>query len=119
MVPKAETTLVRFVFFANASAPDDVCAINQGGVVRVHRQRTGDQYLSRDVPGLSQHVVEARPVDGQEQHVGIFGGLARRAGPCAAAGLTGEPIQLPLTAGVAKDDVVPGFREDRSELSAH
>ena len=37
----------------------------------------------------------------------------------AATGLTGEPIQLPLTARVAKDDVVPGFREDRAELSAH
>ena len=26
-VPKAETTRARFVFFVNASAPDDVCAI--------------------------------------------------------------------------------------------
>jgi hypothetical protein len=31
MVPKAETTLARFVFFANASAPDDVCAITKAG----------------------------------------------------------------------------------------
>jgi len=58
-------------------------------------------------------------MDGQEQYVGIFGGLARRAGHCAAAGLTGVPVQLPLTARVAKDDVVPGFREDGAELSAH
>jgi hypothetical protein len=58
-------------------------------------------------------------VDGQEYHVGTFGGLARRAGRCAAPRLTGEPVQLPLTARVTKDDVVPGFREDRAELSAH
>jgi hypothetical protein len=58
-------------------------------------------------------------MDGQEQHVGIFSGLARGAGHCAAAGLTSKPVQLPLTARVAKDDVVPGFREDRAELSAH
>jgi hypothetical protein len=43
-------------------------------------------------------------MNGQEQHVGIFDGLARRAGYCAAAGLTSEPLQPPLTARVAKDE---------------
>jgi hypothetical protein len=58
-------------------------------------------------------------MNGQEQHVGTVGGFARRAGHCAATRLTGEPVQLPLTARVTKDDVVPGSREDRAELSAH
>ena len=119
MVPKAETTLARFVLFASASAPDDVCAITRA----VSFAFIGSEQVISTFPemfaGLFQPVVDARPVDRQEQHVGIFGGLARRAGHGAAAGLTSEPVQLPLTARVAKDDVVPGFREDRAELSAH
>jgi hypothetical protein len=77
-----------------------------------------DQF-SREITGLLQHVIDARPVNGQEQHVGTFGGFARRAGRCAATRQTGEPVQLPLTARVTKDDVVPGFREDSAQLSAH
>jgi hypothetical protein len=91
----------------------------QGGITGIHRHRTGDEHLPREITGLLQHVIDARPVNGQEQHVGTFGGFARRAGRGAATRLTGEPVQLPLTARVTKDDIVPGFREDRAELSAH
>jgi hypothetical protein len=58
-------------------------------------------------------------VNGQEQHVSAFGGLARSACRGAAARFTCEPIQLSLTARVAEDDVVPGLREQRAELTAH
>src|SRR6476620_4950371 len=91
----------------------------QGGIAAIHRQRTGDEHLPREITGLLQYVIDARPMDGEEQHVGIFGGLAWRAGHRAAAGLTGEPVQFPLTARVAENDVVPGFPEDAAELSAH
>jgi hypothetical protein len=47
----------------------------EGGITGIHRHRTGDEHLSREITGLLQHVIDARPVDGQEQYVGIFGSL--------------------------------------------
>jgi len=53
-VPKAETTLARFVFFANVSAPDAVCAIARVvslafiGIEQVIRpSRSGPDELTR------------------------------------------------------------------------
>jgi hypothetical protein len=58
-------------------------------------------------------------MDGQEQYVGTLGGFAGRSGRCPPTCLTGEPVQFALAARVTKHDVVPSFREDRPELSAH
>jgi hypothetical protein len=58
-------------------------------------------------------------VDGQQYRVRLLRGLARRAGPRLALGLSGELLELPLAAGVAEDHLVSGAREDRSQLAAH
>ena len=44
-------------------------AEDEPGVVGVHRQRAGHDHLSRQVAGLLQHVVDSRPVHGQQEGV--------------------------------------------------
>jgi len=50
-VPKAETTLARFAFFANASAPDNVCAIARA----VSLAFIGSERVISTFPELSAH----------------------------------------------------------------
>src|SRR6202008_4800990 len=88
-------------------------------VVRVPRPRTADDDLAGQVASLSQHVVDERPVHGEQQRVGIARGVGGRPGARLAFRLTREPLQLRLAACVAEDDVVAGAREDRPELAAH
>ena len=113
-MPKAETTLARFVFFANASAPDDVCAITKA----VSLAFIGSEHVMSTFPERSPACFNTSLTRDQWTAKSV-GGRARRAGHCAAAGPTSEAVQLPWTARVAKDDVVPRFREDRAEFSAH
>jgi len=87
------------------------------GVVRVHRQRTRDDDRAGQAPRLREHVVDARPVDGEEDGVRPLRGLGRRAGPGACRAR--EARELALGAGIAEDHVVPGACEQRAELAAH
>ena len=80
----------------------------QRGVVRVHRKRARDDHCAGEVAGLLQHVVDSRPVHGQQQHIRIQGGLTRRARPRVSPRLSSKSLHLPLAARVAeapRDDV--------------
>src|SRR5262249_43944114 len=87
-------------------------------VVHAHGKRAREEGLSGQAPGESQDLVDAGPVHGEEQGVGI-GRLGRRAEARFGTGLTGEPSELALAPRVAEDDLVTGAREDRAELTAH
>jgi len=46
-------------------------------IVHVHRQRAADQNLPGEVTGLFQHVIESRPVYGEQQRFGLTYGFGR------------------------------------------
>jgi hypothetical protein len=68
---------------------------------------------------LIQHVVYARPVYGEQNGIGVLRGLGRRASARPAIGLSCEPVELLLGAGIAENHLVPGPCKDRPELTAH
>jgi hypothetical protein len=89
------------------------------GIGRVERQRAGDEDLSRDLAGLPQDVLDARPVHREKQGIRLNGGLARRSGPRPRTGAARDLLELVVVPGVAEDDVVSRPGEDRPELAAH
>jgi hypothetical protein len=104
---EGETTRARFVFFASASAPDDVCAIARA----VSLAFIGSEQVTSTFPERSPACFKTSLTRDQW--------TARSTTSAPSAASPGVPVQLPLTARVTKDDVVPGFREDCAELSAH
>src|SRR5438105_9548603 len=66
-----------------------------------------------------QHVLDARPVHGEQDRIRFLRGLARCAGARLALGVPCEHRELLLAAGVAEYHLMSGSREDRSELAAH
>jgi hypothetical protein len=50
-------------------------ADHKAAIVGIHRQRAGADHLAREVARLSQHVVHAQPVHGEEQSVSILRSL--------------------------------------------
>src|SRR4029079_18034031 len=73
----------------------------------------------RQFARLFQHVLDSRPVHGEQHRVRFPRGLARRAGPRLARGVPCERLELPLAAGVAEHHLMARARQDRSELAAH
>src|SRR5262249_46221578 len=89
------------------------------GVVIIHREGAGDDHLARQIACLIQHVLDSRPVHGEQHRIRFLRGLSRCAGPRLALGLPGEPLELLLAVGVAEYHLMPDSRKDGSELAAH
>ena len=89
------------------------------GVVIIHRERTGYNHLARQIACLTQHIVDSRPVHGEQYRVRFLRGLSRCAGPRLALGLPCEPLELLFAAGVAEYHLMSGSREKRPEFAAH
>src|SRR6266705_4111907 len=92
---------------------------HQAGIVRIHRERAGDNDLARHVAGLFQHIVDAGPVHGQQERARFLGGLGWCAGSRLARRLAGELLELLLAPRVAEYHIMSGAREDRAEFAAH
>jgi hypothetical protein len=92
---------------------------NERAIVGIHRQRAAHDDLAGEVARLLQHVVQSRPVHGQEERIRILRGFGRRAGARVLAGRSREPLQLLLAPRVAENHFMPGAREQRAEFAAH
>src|SRR5205823_10301990 len=99
---------------AGGGAADD-----ERGVVVVHWQRTGHEYLAREAAGPAQHVVDAVPVNSEQQDVRVLRRLARRARPRVSTGIARQALELLPAVRIAEDHLVSGAGDDRPELPAH
>src|SRR6266446_10690787 len=89
------------------------------GVVRVHRERAAHYDLARQIAGLLQDVVDARPMHGEQYRVRILRRLARCARPRFPFRIARELLELLLAVRVAEHHFMPRSRPDRAELAAH
>src|SRR2546426_7817569 len=89
------------------------------GVVRVHRERAAHDDLARQIAGLLQDVVDARPMHGEQYRVRFLRRLVRRARPRFPFRIARELLELLLAVRVAEHHFMPRSRPDRAELAAH
>ena len=92
---------------------------DEAAIVGIHGERAGDDDLARHLACLVEHVIDPRPVHGEQDSIRILRGLRRRAGPCPLPGFSCELLQLVLAARVAEHHLMAGARPDRAELATH
>src|SRR6266576_5053399 len=92
---------------------------DEAAIVGLHGERAGDDDLARHLACLVEHVIDPRPVHGEQDSIRILRGLRRRADPCPPPGFSHELLQLLLAARVAEHHLMAGARPDRAELATH
>lgn len=92
--------------------------MNEPSVGGVHGERAGDDNFAREIARLLKNVINAGPVNGQEQSVGIAGGFRRRPGTSVRSGVASEAFEFCFAACVAKRHVVAGAGEDCTEFGS-
>ncbi len=70
-------------------------------------------------PAFFQHIVDARPVNGEQQCLCAARRLRRRTGTSLPARVARQFFEFGLAVRVAEHHVVARSREDRSELATH
>jgi hypothetical protein len=78
------------------------CALHPGPSTLHACRSAGYDHLARQVAGLSRHVLDSRPMHGEQHRVRLLRGLSRRSCLDLALGAAGELLELPLAAGVAE-----------------
>src|SRR5437879_6484501 len=68
---------------------------------------------------LIQHVVDARPMHGEQKSVRVLRSLTRRPRPRMPFGILGKPLQLLRAACIAEHHLMPRAREEGPEFAAH
>src|SRR5207237_522407 len=73
----------------------------------------------RQAAALFQDVVEARPMHGEQQCVGVLRCFCRSACTCAAARVARQSLELLLAPRVAEDHLMTGASPNCPELPTH
>src|SRR5262249_19897715 len=77
---------------------------DQSRVVCIDRKRAGHYQLAGQVTCFLQHVVHSQPMNGEQEHISVFGRLGRRPRPRVGSSLSREPLQLIVASRIAEHD---------------
>src|SRR5205807_868008 len=118
-VLKVQTTRAFGILFASSSAPDEMRPTTSP----LSSSFIGSEQVTMTLPARSPVCFSTSSNRDQctarREGVCLLRGLAWCARPRSPAGFPRKLLQLFLSARMAEYDVVPGTREDRSELAAH